>query len=686
MEEKKKFSKGKAILLLILLVLSAILIGFVIISPYYAAVKHYESVAKKKVADGGEAIFMQSLNSIVYDKDDNEIITFESEGDKYYTYAEDMSDVVKNAFVMLIDQGFYRKKGADLKTLVQIARDDRLAAKTVEGISPITRLIARDMFLSYDLEKDNSVMEVFVANELEKAYSKEQIFEFFVNNLYFNNGYFGVEAAARGYFGRELSKLSVSEIAFLAAVAEDPQLDPYTDKESLMVKRNVIITRLLEEGVVDKVAYFSAISEIIELGGVDVKKYNYIETYVIAETIHALMESEGFVFQTSFESEEERANYDVIYKKLYNRNMEDLFRKGYKIHTSFDMSLQEKLQADVDKALSISEITDSEGNNLLKGAAVCIDNETGLVVALVGGSTALTSEYVYNRAFEKHTPAGMVMAPLSVYVPFIEWHHNLDYIMYREEALDGTYINKVTLRDAILSYNSETNSKMFEQLKPGYIMSVLDRVGFTKAFAAPLTRDGWGMVYASSVELANGYETLANDGVYARTTCIESILDNKGAEVYKRTTKKANVYAANDSRLMTELLEGNVSDGFLSAYKPDNAVTAAMAAKVGNGYESFFVGYSTYYTVAAYAGYEGLTPELSGKTSDTLSVAGNVWKAYMTELHKDKKITEFPESGPYSPEVEVEQEVLQPTTERPSLGGEGGHPGDGDDHLGYYSY
>ena len=681
MEEGKKKSKGRMILIILLLVLSSVLIAFIIISPYVVLYNTYENDAKAKVESGGDSIFKNAQSSIVYDKDGNEIARFRSDIDKYYVMSSQMDDVFKQAFVALVDKDFFEGGYAKQKTLIVIVKDTDRAAKTVKDVSPVTRLMARDIFLSYDIDKDNSVIEVFVANELQKAYTREQIFEYYVNNIYFNNGYYGVEAAARGYLGKDISELTTSEKAFLAAVAEDSSLDPYTDMDSILVKRNVIVTGLLNDGIIDNAEYYRAISEKIVLNSENIKEHNYLESYVVNCVVRELMEKDGFVFRDSFESTAVRDLYEEQYTKCYTYWYRTLFTDGYRIYTSIDMDLQDKLQNQVDNTLSYNSGVNENGDYRMQGAVVCIDNGTGNVIAIVGGRSTDASEYAYNHAFQDYKPAGNVITPLNVYTPFIEWHHNPEYIVYQEEAVDGTLINKVTLREAILKWNGDFAQKVYENIGPSYGLSLLSHIGFAEALNSPAKAADYGNVQITALELAAGYATLANDGAYRKATCIVKVTNAYEQSVYSRDTSYKNVYAANDSRIMTEILAENMTDGYLKSHAPENAITAALTSTSDRGRNAYMAGYSRLYTVAVWSGYSGNVADNEDMSARTLADSTSIWKYAMEYLHKGEKLMAFEPSGPYSKEPDAYEEILQPTTERPSLGGIGGHPEDGDDYL-----
>ena len=682
MDEKKKPSKFKKLFIILLLVACSSLIAFIIISPYVVLHKNYEKDAKRRVDAGGEAVFKNAQSSIAYDNDNNEIAVFRSNIDKYYINSSDISDVTKYAFVEIVDRKFFDGKNAEYKTLVSIVKDELKAKKTVKGVSPITRRMARELFLSYDVDRDNYVTEVFVANELQKRYSRDQIFEYYINNAYFNRGYYGIEAAARGYFGEDASKLSTSKIAFLAAIAEDPSKSVEFDMDNLLVKRNVIITRLETDGIIDKAEYYRAISEEITFDTVSTKKYNYLESYLVNCLITELMANDGFVFRDTFESEAVKNTYESEYDKCYAYFERALYTEGYRIYTSLDTSMYEEMQQYVDNTLLYNEETTDEGNYRMDGAIVCIDNSTGYVVSVVGGRSVLTDSYAYNKAFMQYNLLGKVVTPLNVFIPFIEWHHNPDYVVYEAEAVDGTLINKVTLREAVLSISDAFTAKVYNDITPKYGLSLLTYMDFKKAAIAPNDSSRYGEVQATLTEITSGYATIANDGGYRKPTCIKKVDDTYGQSIYVRDEKVKNVYAANDSRIMTEFLRYHMSEGYLRDAAPDNAITAGYDATVNNGYDALMLGYSKYYTLGVWTGYRGLD-NIDEKTisNETTTNTHTLWKKTMEYLHTGLDEEEFLKSGPYSDETEAFEQIKQPTTEQPSLGGQGGHPGDGDDYL-----
>ncbi len=186
-------------------------------------------------------------------------------------------------------------------------------------------------------------------------YSKEQILEFYLNNIYFSNGYYGVEAAAKGYFGKSVSELSVSEQAFIAAIPNNPtKYNPLTNYDATLSRRNLILKELRDADYIDSMTYNTAVEDIVVTGsGEKVStKNNSVETYARHCATEELMKYYGFVMRNNFDSEDEYNEYEDLYQKYYSSCQQMLINGGYTVYTSIDPDAQEALQNSIDKNLA----------------------------------------------------------------------------------------------------------------------------------------------------------------------------------------------------------------------------------------------------------------------------------------------------------------------------------------------
>ena len=322
----------------------------------------------------------------IYDSDENEIQTLSSAGaNRTYVTIDQIPKDLQHAFIAIEDERFYEHNGIDMRGILRAASITLSSGEMSQGASTITQQLARNIFLTQEVTWQRKIEEIFIAWGLEKKYSKEQILEFYLNNIYFGNGYYGVEAAAKGYFNKSVSQLTLSEQAFIAAIPNNPsKYNPLTGFDKTLKRRDLILQQMYEADYISYVDYYMAKGENIVLNQPEQEKEdNSVVTYVRHCATESLMKSTGFSFRDNFSSKEDEESYDSLYDTYYTRCQQMLLSGGYTVYTSFDMDLQNKLQQAVDDNLAgYTEVSD-DGIYKMQGAAVSIDNSTGNVVAIV---------------------------------------------------------------------------------------------------------------------------------------------------------------------------------------------------------------------------------------------------------------------------------------------------------------
>jgi membrane peptidoglycan carboxypeptidase len=207
--------------------------------------------------------------------------------------------------------------------------------------------------------------------------------EFYLNSIYFANGHYGLQAAAQAYFDKGVSALSLSQTVFLCSIPNNPNLyNPLSNMDNTLKRRDRILKQMYENGKISENEYRNALEEKIVLHKDKKDKKNYVETYAYYCAIRALMKHDGFEFRNQFDSEKDKAAYEKAYDDLYYSIQKDLYVHGYRIYTSIDLDKQKILQKSVDDALADYTEVNEEGVYQMQGAAVCIDNDTGRVVAI----------------------------------------------------------------------------------------------------------------------------------------------------------------------------------------------------------------------------------------------------------------------------------------------------------------
>ena len=491
--------------------------------------------------------------------------------------------------------------------------------------------------------------EIFIATELEKKYTKDEILEFYLNNIYFGNGYYGIQAASRGYFDTDVSFLSLSQMAYLCAIPNNPTMyNPYKNPDNTLGRRDRILKNMYEDGKISRREYKDARQETIVLSTAEpTKRYDAVETYACYCATRALMEQQGFEFRTDFSSEEDRKTYEDAYQEQYKTCEQSLYTGGYRIYTSIDLNMEEQLQNAVDEKLQDFTDVNEEGIYTLQSAAVCIDNETGFVKAIVGGRSQEYDGHMLNRAYQSYRQPGSAIKPLIVYTPALERGYTPDTVVEDApiedgpENASGRYLGSVTLRYAVENSINTVAWNLLEEMTPVTGISYLKEMNFAKLSPEderPAASLGGFTNGVSPVEMAAAYATIENDGKYREPTCIVEIQDADGNAIYQKIVDEKQVYKTNAARWMTNILEGVLTQGTAKGMALSETASAAKTGTTNSNKDGWFAGYTKYYTTSVWVGYD-IPAELPGLTG--ASYPGEIWYDYMENLHKELPYADF---------------------------------------------
>jgi 1A family penicillin-binding protein len=670
--KKRKLKKRLFWMFLILVLVSSLTIltgSLIFYAKYGKQIETYQSEAENLVQESNLETFRQTETSLVYDSNKNLISTLKGEKDVYYLPYDGIPKFAINAMIAIEDKKFIRHEGVDLLANVRaILALIRNKGEVTQGASTITQQLARNIFLSNEVSVERKLKEVFLAIEIENKYSKNLIMEFYLNNIYFGNGYYGIQAASKGYFNQEVKELSLSQIVYLCAIPNNPTIyNPFEYSENTIKRRDRILYQMQVDKYITKDEYELAIKEEIELEHKKMSNNNYVETYVFYSATRALMASRGFEFRTVFTDDKDKEEYDKRYQELYNECQKSLYYEGYRIYTSIDLEKQQLLQQAVDQTLKDYTETNKEGVYALQGAAVSIDNETGRVVAIVGGRYQDTIGYTLNRGYQSYRQPGSSIKPLIVYTPMLEKGYYPDNIVMDEKFeggpsnSDGKYLGEIELRTAVEKSKNTVAWKLFEELTPQAGLSYLQNMNFNrieKNDYYPAASLGGFTTGVSPLEMTSAYSTLENDGIFREPTCIIEILDSRGNVVVNNRVKEKYIYTSNASRMMTDILTGVIKRGTGKGLGLDNMTSAGKTGTTNQKKDGWFVGYTPYYTTGVWVGYD-IPRELDNLYG--ASYPGSIWKQYMNAIHNELKSVDFmpyEDSRPKDEPDDLEEEDL----------------------------
>lgn len=640
----KKIIK-RTILITLLLALGLAVAYFV---PSIIKVLNLQKEAIALVKSSSKSTFMETKTTIVYDAYDEELCQIKNIKDMYYVDFSEIPETLADAFIVMEDQDFYSHKGIDYKAIIRATFVNKQRGEIVQGASTITQQLARNIFLSQEVTWDRKIEEMFIAGEMEKRYSKDQILEFYLNNIYFGNGYYGVEAAAKGYFSKHVSELTLPEQAFIAAIPNGPtKYNPLTNFDNTDTRRKLILRKLYDGDYISSMTFYTSYNEEVVLSLADNSEVSdSVATYVRHCATESLMEAVGFTFRYNFDSEDDYNSYMDMYDSYYNRYQQMLVGGGYTIYTSIDRDIQDKLQNALDEGLSgYTEISD-EGIYKMQGSATCIDNETGNVVAIVGSRSQDGPSLGLNRAYQSYRQSGSAIKPLSVYLPYFMKGHFPEEIMTDEYIpggplnADRSYAGEMTLADAIKYSKNTIAWKVYQDVTPQVGISYLMKMGFKKVWydkdynAASLGGFTYGV---TSEEMAGAFATIANDGVYRKATCVRKIYGPEGKLIRDESERGGRVYSSMTCREMTEVLQTVVNGGGTGgAAAVDGWEIAGKTGSTNSDKDLWFCGYSPYYTTAVWMGYD-YPEQIHGSNATTI-----IFREFMTQIHEGLVHKSFP--------------------------------------------
>lgn len=623
--------------------------------------------AKNLVDSSTPDTFRLAQTSYIYSDDGTQLAALAESEDATYLGYEDIPADVVNAFVSVEDRTFWNNSGVDYKGILRVCVNYvKTKGQVAEGASTITQQLARGTFLSNEKTLSRKIKEIFIARQLTKKYTKEQIMEFYCNSCCFANGIYGVEDASQKYFGRSVSDLSLSETAYICAIPNRPEYyNPLKNSENAISRRNKILQDMYECDYITKDAGDAALAENITVAEVSDEEdtfYNYEATYAINCAIRYLMKQDGFEFKSHFEDDADYDTYNAYYNEMYKQAKHKLYTGGYKVTTTMNLKAQKNLQKIFDKELAFNtKVDESTGIYQFQGAMTVIDNETGKVVAMIGGRSQdeLQQTYSLNRGFQSFKQPGSSIKPLVIYTPALEEGYDANSTLTEidvkaakkstSEKISKMSGKKMSLRYAVEDSKNGCAYSLYNIITPKVGLSYIENMNFSKIVQQDYTlSSGLGGLHhgTNTVEMANAYSTLENHGEYRQADCISSILDASGNEIYEEPESKM-VYTRSASDQMTDILEGvlNSSAGTAKGLKWSSASDVAAAAKTGTTNDNnvaWFCGYTPYYTISVWVGYD-YPKSVKGLWGNTYPAY--IWKEAMLYMIDGKDEADFDLEG-----------------------------------------
>ena len=639
-----------------LLIVAFVLICFAGLGLAFGIVKAYVDTAP--TLDVAQ-LTISDRTSFLYDSSGDLITSIADVEYRDWVDIEDIPPMVQNAFIAVEDVRFYKHSGVDFKRLFSAALEI-LGNSNSSGGSTITQQLIKNKILGSQRNYKRKIQEAYLAVQLEKMISKEDILEAYLNDIYLGESNYGIKTAASDYFGKELSDLTIRECAMLAGLAQapytyNPRRNMYVrDKMEITNNRtNRVLSAMYQAGFISEEQYEQAIQEATQILKESKQKQLYDMPYFVEYAIYDVVSH----LLAARELPDTAANRNAIENELRTG--------GYHIYTTVDRKIQNTVQetlstwdkyphlADSSKALSIE--TNSEGNVLEtiqpQAAAVVLDYRTGELRAVVGGRDTPTVRKGINRAYQSYNEVGSSIKPLSVYGPALDLGlspasiiANMDGPIegwntpsgYPSGGLDSRY-GPVTLRRGVMSsLNVVAARVLMDSVTPAVAATYMEKLG---ANMSKINVDGSGLALGTSgltpIQMAGAYGAIANEGVYLEPLSFTKVTDSEGNILLdaEKIRTRTPVFKKSTAYLLVDIMKDAVKSGTGTKAKIDGMTVAGKTGTNSDYASVYFAGITPYYVSTVFIGHDYPVNKLKSGASGG-GYAAPLWRTYMEKIHE----------------------------------------------------
>ncbi|WP_125606503.1 PBP1A family penicillin-binding protein [Lapidilactobacillus bayanensis] len=597
-------------------VILVILLVFLGVSAFYTI--------KAKTANVGDLkASLKTTTTDILDRDGDKAGSLYSQKGTFVEFSQ-ISPNIQHAVIATEDRTFYTNLGFSIKGIARAAVSYVIHHGTISGGgSTITQQLAKNMLLTQKQTFGRKIAELFMAIEINRVYSKQDVLTMYLNNAYFGNGVWGVQDASKRYFGKNASDLTAAQGATLVAMLRNPTYyDPVKNPKNATSRRNLVLDLETQTN------YLTA----------DQAAAAKQEAMTITDTYSA---SSSYRYPYYFDAVISEAIND------YGISESDILNKGYKIYTSLDQNYQTQMQNAYNND-SLFPSSASDGVAAQSGS-VAVNPSTGGVLAVVGRRGTHTFRSYDYATMAKRQP-GSAIKPLAVYTPALEngYHYDSELVdkdttfgknNYHPTNVDGTYLGKVAMYQALAQSRNVPAVWLLDQIGVSKGVASVEKFGINvpKADQNLALALGGLQTGVSPLQMAQAYTAFANNGKMTTAHFITKIVDATGAVIVDNTkTKTKTVLSQKNAETMTSMMLGVFNQGTGIGAKPDGYVVAGKTGttEVPDSYptkgakDQWVLGYTPDIVVATWVGYD--------KTDEshylTGSYAPRIFKQEMTNI------------------------------------------------------
>ncbi len=541
---------------------------------------------------------------------------------------DDISPFIKQAVLATEDTDFYRHHGINLKGIARAAIKNTVTMSFAEGASTLTQQLARNLFLSKKKKISRKIAEVILAIQIERKYTKNEILEMYLNQVYWGHNSYGIESAAQLYFGKHARDLNLAESAMIIGLLKGPELySPFRNYSYAKQRQRTVLNRMARLKVITQEAANAAFIEDLQLA--QRRTYRYRAPYF-----------------TSY-----------IVNHLYSTYGEDAtLTAGMQVYTTLDYELQLIAESVVKSYVAkggkpyYSTARAAENHNFSQAALMAVDPTTGYIKALQGGADY--KENQFNRCTQAKRQPGSTFKPF-VYIAALEKGFSPNSIVqdsaisfstsqgvYAPSNYTRSYMGNITLRKALENSINTVAVKLNNLVGPDNVIRLARAMGITSPLQ-PVLSLPLGANETSMIELVTAYSVIANNGIRNDPTGIIKIQDREGAILFKHQPNPRRVLDAAIASTIVDMMKGAIRYG-----TGQNAnLPRPVAGKTGTTSDykdAWFIGFVPQMVTATWVGNDDNKP-MNKVTGG--SIPALMWRDFMKEALKNVPPTDFVQIG-----------------------------------------
>ena len=564
-------------------------------------------------------------SSRIYDAKGRLITTVHAEENRLPVSIDEVPANLQNAFIAVEDNRFYEHHGVDPLGIIRaVFRNIISGNATAQGGSTITQQLARNAFLSQEQTLKRKLLEAFLALKIERQYTKKEILEMYMNQIYFGQGCYGIQTASKVYFGKDVKDLSLAQCALIAGLPNSPNYySPFHSVEAAKQRQSIVLDQMVKYGYITEGEAAAAKEADIHLARPQEQRgTDSVASYFVNYVIHLISE---------------KYDSDAIYKE------------GLQIYTTLDLDLQKEAEAALKKNLP-DAYTDDNNLTQPQGALVSIEVGTGYVRAMVGGR----GQDHFNRAVQMTRQPGSAFKPFVYLTAFANKVTPFDILSNTAKDFGGGWTPKnyggtsggsVTVMEALVKSMNIPTVYLADQVGMGKVIQTAKNVGISTLVTEGEYSDTnlatalGGLTYGVSVwDMAKAYSVFANGGKLVEPTVIMKVVDRNGKVIEDHSGARESTQAVDEASAwtLTSVLEEVISRGTGgNAY-----IGRPSAGKTGttdDEHDAWFVGYTPDLSTAVWVGDD--TSTNAGYTGGTIPAA--IWRDYMYEAESDYTVKNF---------------------------------------------